>query len=224
MPGHQNRGQRLPPEPLTPDEVLALLGACSRTASTGLRNAALITLLWRAGLRLAEALALKPADVDPATGTVRVLRGKGGKGRAVAIGPEALAIVGRWVERRASLGLNGRQPLLCSLRGKPLSQGYVRTLLPRLRCRAGLAKRIHPHGLRHSFADHLRREGVDLGVIQKALGHSSLSTTARYLDHVSPGQVLEALAAREERLARFIWRPEDVVLVSAPPAAEPRRP
>ncbi len=193
-----NRGRRLPPEPLTEDEALALLAACSRRAATGLRNGALVVVLWRAGLRCAEALALKPSDLDLDTGTLRVLHGKGDRSRTVSLGVQALAVVQRWLERRSNLRLNGRQPLFCTLAGAPLKPSYVRALLPRLARRAGLTKRVHAHGLRHSFADGLRREGVDVGIISRALGHRSLQTTLRYLDHVSPAQVLIALRARPE--------------------------
>jgi site-specific recombinase XerD len=193
-----NRGRTLPPEPLSEAEAIALLGACSRHASTGIRNAALVVVLWRAGLRCAEALALKPSDIDLDTGTVRVLHGKGDRSRSVSLGVQALAVVQPWLERRANLGLNGRQPLFCTLAGAPLRPSYVRGLLPRLARRAGIAKRVHAHGLRHSFADGLRREGIDVGIISRALGHRSLQTTLRYLDHVSPGQVLSALRTRPE--------------------------
>ncbi len=193
-----NRGRKFPPEPLTEAEALALLRACSRRSATGLRNAALLVLLWRTGLRLAEALALKPSDVDHAAGTVRVLHGKGDKARVVALGALALAVVARWADRRAALGLNGHAPLLCTLRGRALSQGYVRGLLPRLARRAGVAKRVHPHGLRHTFAAELRREGEDFVRIQRALGHAHLSTTARYVSHLEPTEVLDMLRARRE--------------------------
>ena len=73
---HHNKGKKLPPEPLTQDEVLALMDACSRRAPTGRRDRALICVLWRAQLRISEALALKPADLDE-RGAIRILHGKG---------------------------------------------------------------------------------------------------------------------------------------------------
>ena len=143
-----NKGRTLPAEPLTPHEALALLSACSSKAPTGLRNRALLTLLWRGGLRVAESLALLPKDVDPEAGTVRVLRGKGSKARTVGLDPTAMAVVQRWVDRRRELGIKGRAPLLCTLKGKPLHSSYCRALLPRLARKAEILKRAHPHGLR----------------------------------------------------------------------------
>ena len=134
--------------------------------------------------------------MDAAAGTVRVLDGKGDRARTVALDPEAFALLERWIDKRAARGLNGRQPLFCTLDGGPLKTAYVRTLLPRLARRAGIEKRVHAHGLRHSFAAGLAQEGVPMNVIQAALGHSSLATTSRYLAHVAPQQVIDTLRAR----------------------------
>src|SRR5208283_631968 len=88
-----NKGKKYPPEPLTVEEVRALLASCSRRAPTGVRNRALVTILWRAGLRIAEALALRPADVDLAAGTLRILHGKGDKSRLAGLDPEGCAVL-----------------------------------------------------------------------------------------------------------------------------------
>src|SRR5262245_12411027 len=112
-----NRGRRYPAEVLTSDEVRSLIRSASGRAPTGIRNRALLATMYRAGLRVAEALALYPKDVDAAAGTVRVLRGKGDRARTVALDPEAFALLERWMDKRAQLGqgdgrrLNGRQPL-----------------------------------------------------------------------------------------------------------------
>jgi site-specific recombinase XerD len=190
------KGRRLPPEPLTEGEVGALLAACSRRAPTGIRNRALIVLLWRGGLRVSEALALKPDDLDPDAGTVRVLHGKGDRSRVIGLDPGAFLFVERWLECRRRLRLARAGPLLCTLDGRPLHASYVRQLLPRLARKAGITKRCHAHGLRHTLAVELRREGVDVGVISRQLGHGSIATTARYLDHVAPLEVVEAMRAR----------------------------
>jgi len=191
-----NKGRRYPAEVLTPDEVRRLIRAASGRAPTGIRNRALLAALYRAGLRVAEALGLYPKDVNAAVGTVRVLHGKGDVARTVALDPEAFALLERWIDRRAQLGINGRSTLFCTLDGGPLLTGYVRALLPRLARRAGIEKRVHAHGLRHSFAAGLAQEGVPMNVIQAALGHSSLATTSRYLAHVAPQQVIDTLRAR----------------------------
>ena len=100
-----NKGRTYPPEILHPDEVKALLGACSNRAPTGVRNRALITVMYRGGLRLGETLALRPSDVDATRGTVTVLHGKGDRRRTVGLDPAAMSIMLRWVEKRKSLGL-----------------------------------------------------------------------------------------------------------------------
>lgn len=186
----------LPTEPLSREEVLALIKASSNRAPTGLRNRALIVLLWRCGLRIAEALALLPKDLDEQEGTVRVLRGKGSKSRVVPLDPDAFAVVQRWADKREKLGIGPRRPLLCTLKGGPMADAYVREMLPRLARRAGIVKRVHAHGLRHTYAVDLRKENVDVGIISKALGHSNIGTTAIYLNHVLPRDVIDALRDR----------------------------
>jgi integrase/recombinase XerC len=112
----------------------------------------------------------------------------------VALDPEAVAYISVWIERRARLGLTG--PLFSTLKGQPMQTCYVRALLKRLGKKAKIAKRVHAHGLRHSFASGLADEKVDLRIVQRALGHGSLSTTARYIDHLRPMDVIDALRAR----------------------------
>ena len=194
-----NAGRRFPAETLTNTEAQALLQACSPKAATGLRNRALLVLLWRVGLRVSEALALYPKDVDLDEGTVRVLHGKGDKARTVGLDTETAAVVGQWVERRKAHGLNGRHRLLATLDGHRIHSSYVRTLLRRLGVKAGVEKRVHPHGLRHSFAVDMLREGVNVGVISGALGHANVATTSRYLAHLAPAEVIDTMKDRTWR-------------------------
>jgi integrase len=105
-----NAGRRFPAEILTQDEVRALIGACSNRAPTGIRNRALLVMMYRGGLRLSEALALRPKDVDPDAGTVVILHGKGDRRRTLGLDPGAFAVLGRWLDRRERLGLNGHHP------------------------------------------------------------------------------------------------------------------
>lgn len=188
-----NKGRRFPAEPLTPAEVAAIIGGCSTSAPTGIRNRALLTLFYRSGLRVSEALALKPSDISVAAHTVRVLHGKGDKATTRGFHPSADDALARWLDTRRGLGFRG--PLFCTLAGQPLHAQYVRQLLGRLAARAGIDKRVHPHGLRHTFADELRRSGVDIVVISKLLGHSSIAVTARYMDHLTNAQAVAALEA-----------------------------
>ena len=185
-----------PPEPLDHDEVMALLTACGDDL-LGLRDRALIAVMYRAGLRVSEALALLPKDIDEKRRAVRVLRGKGGRSRTVGLDAGAMAIVGEWMTARRELEIVEGAPLICTQMGGALSAGYARRLLAGLGRRAGIAKRVHPHGLRHTHAAELRAEGIDIGIISKQLGHRSIATTVRYLDHIAPWAVVEAVGGRE---------------------------
>jgi site-specific recombinase XerD len=196
--------RKLPAEVLTAREVDALMRACasgkpgSPGHAVGLRNRALLAVLYRAGLRCAEALALRPKDLDPITGTVRVLHGKGDKSRTVGMDAGAFAVVECWAAVRAKLVCDPA-PLLCTLDGGPLQAQYVRALMPRLAARAGVEKRVHAHGMRHSHAFELANEGVPIHVIAAQLGHASAAVTDRYIRHLAPQQVIETMRAREWR-------------------------
>jgi site-specific recombinase XerD len=180
--------------------------ACGRYSPTGLRNRALIALLYRTGLRINEALSLFPKDLDLANGCIRVLNGKGGRPRTVGLDPGAAAILERWLDartrhhhhrnRRNCPALTGRHPVFCTLCGRPMAAAYIRVMLKRLATRAGIEKRVHAHGLRHTHAAQLRAEGVDIGIISRQLGHASITTTARYLDHIAPTAVIETMRRR----------------------------
>jgi len=191
-----NKGRRFPAELLSCDEVRALIRACSARAPTGIRNRALIAVLYRGGLRVSEALALRPKDVDQSAGTLVVLHGKGDQRRTVGMDPAAFALLERWLDKRRSLGVSARRAVFCTLAGGPLDSSYVRRLLPRLAVRAGIDKRVHAHGLRHAHAAELVAEGMPVNVIQQQLGHGSLATTDRYLRHIAPRERVEAMRAR----------------------------
>jgi integrase/recombinase XerC len=142
--------------------------------------------MYRGGLRVGETLSLRPKDVGVEGGTITVLHGKGNGSRIVGLDPGAMAILGRWLDTRRSLAINGHAPLFCTLAGKPMKSSYVRTLLPRLARKAAIEKRVHPHGLRHTHGYELMMEGVPVPIIQQQLGHSSLGTTDRYVSHLAP--------------------------------------
>jgi len=192
-----NKGKRLPPEPLSDEEVKLLIRVCSNRAPTGIRNRALIAVMWRCGLRVNEALALKPKDVDVKHGTIRVLHGKGDKARVVGMDDATGTIIQRWLDKRREHGLTGRRTLFCTLQGDRIATVYVRNLLRRLGDKAGIDKRVHPHGLRHTHASELAREGTPLPVIQQQLGHTSIVTTQRYIQRLNPQAVIDAMQQRE---------------------------
>lgn len=191
-----NKGKRYPAEVLSRSEVHRLILSASARAPTGVRNRALIAVLYRTGLRIAEALALRAKDMDRTNGTLRILHGKGDKARTVGMDPEAFSLVERWLDVREASGINPPAPIFCTLAGRSLTSSYVRALLPRLGKKAGIEKRVHAHGLRHTMAAEMRAEGHDIGLISKALGHSSIATTARYLDHIAPVVVVDAMRRR----------------------------
>ncbi len=159
--------------------------------------------MYRAGLRVDEALELRAPDVNPERGSVRVLHGKGNRARTITIDDGAMALVQRWMDRRGHLG-HRHGPLFCTLGGTKLSPVYVRNMLHRIAAKAGIEKRVHPHGLRHSYAMDLSAEGVPVNVIQRLLGHAHLSTTDVYLRHVSDPVVLAVGRSRPA------WNPEEM--------------
>jgi site-specific recombinase XerD len=194
-----NEGRKFPPEPLTHEEVIKLMNQCSKRAPTGKRDRALIVVLWRGQLRVKEALDLKVADFDPKACTLRVLKGKGSKARVAVIDQQAAAELTAWLEARKALGFNGHKPIFCTLKGGPLSTAQVREMLPRRARKAGIEKRVHAHGLRHTGASELAQEGIALLDIQEQLGHSNPSTTDRYLHKLNP-------VGRAERLRNRTWQ------------------
>jgi site-specific recombinase XerD len=167
LPLRGTRRRRLPHAP-RPEETDVLLGTFRTDGPLGVRNLALLELLYSAGLRAQEAVDLTLADVDFEQELVRV-RGKGGKERVVPLGEEAAYRLRLYLEDgRPHLARGAVDALFLSVRGRPLDTSTLRRLLP------------NPHRLRHAFATHLLEGGADLRTIQELLGHSSLSTTQVY--------------------------------------------
>ena len=188
-----HKGERYAIDVLTPQEVRALLDGCNKRYFSGSRNRALIAVLYRCGLRVSEALALSVHDIDLDNGIVKVRRAKGGKRRTVGIDPVAAEHV-RYHIRKFRPTVDGSGSLLFTTKpGTPLMPGYVRLLLRRLAKMAGITKRVHPHGLRHSRAHQLEIEGVPVSIVSKVLGHASIATTSIYLDHIHPTAVVDCL-------------------------------
>jgi integrase/recombinase XerC len=143
----------------------------------GLRDAALLTLLYGAGLRISEALSLKRGDVP--FGQSLTILGKGRKERVVPVLP-VVAEAAMAYAAQIPFASGRESPLFVSRRGKPMSAREAQGLMQNLRGRLGLAERATPHALRHSFATHLLAGGGDLRSVQELLGHASLSTTQTY--------------------------------------------
>lgn len=172
------------PKFLTVGEVESLLRAPDGTKPRGLRDRAMLEVLYGSGLRVSELISLKLAEVNLEDGFL-VCRGKGGKERIVPLGRTACSAIKRYLaEVRPLLVLGERDELFLSRRGKPFTrQGFWKLLGQHAR-KAGLASRISPHILRHSFATHLLERGADLRSVQLMLGHSQITTTQIYT-HVS---------------------------------------
>lgn len=194
-----NRGVKFPSEVLSVEEARRLVLAPSGCAPTGVRNRGLLAVMYGAGLRLGEVLALRPSDVDVDAGSIRVLHGKGDRARTAGIDAGALVHVVRWLDARRGLGVRGRV-LFCTLDGGPLQARYVRAMVGRAAVRAGIDKRVHPHGLRHTHAVELECGGLLVSEIQQQLGHSSLNTTAIYLSHISPSVRVAKIHSRRSEL------------------------
>ena len=170
------------PKPLTVNEAAAALDAVAMLSDepwVQARDAAVLTLLYGCGLRIAEALGLN-RDQAPLQDSLMV-RGKGGKERLVPVLPVVAAAVRAYLDL-CPFELPGQGPLFLGVRGKRLDQRIVRGQMQRLRIALGLPATATPHALRHSFATHLLSGGGDLRTIQELLGHASLSTTQRYTE------------------------------------------
>jgi integrase/recombinase XerD len=169
------------PHPLGLGEVGRLNEAPDRSTPTGLRDRAILEVLYGAGLRVSELTGLDVDDLDLEGGSVRVV-GKGGKEREVPIGRHAQHAVGAYLSRaRPSLAAQRtRGALFLNTRGGRLSRQACAKLLAVYATRAGIGRRVSPHDLRHSFATHLLEGGADVRVVQELLGHASVATTQIY--------------------------------------------
>ena len=173
------RGPRAPagvPRPLAEASTERLIDAAEEADEPWIaaRDVALLTLLYGAGLRIGEALALDRAE-RPRGDSLRIL-GKGGKERMVPL----LPVIGEAIEQYLALCPHHGAPLFVGARGGRLQAGVVQRRMRELRRALGLPESATPHALRHSFATHLLGRGGDLRAIQELLGHASLSTTQRY--------------------------------------------
>ena len=169
------------PSVLSEAQVEALIAAPAVETPLGLRDRAMIEVMYACGLRVSELVGLRLFEVGLNEGVVRVM-GKGSKERLVPLGDEAVAWVGRYlVESRAAL-LRGRSSdtLFVTGRGEGMTRQMFWTLIKRYALRAGITQALSPHTLRHAFATHLLNHGADLRVVQLLLGHADISTTQIY--------------------------------------------
>jgi integrase/recombinase XerC len=181
----------------TPEDMLAVLRSFSR-APTAVRNRALLTVMYRAGLRVSEALDLEVGDLYPDLGEIHVRHGKGDEARITAMDDGAWEVLRSWLEIRRSLAGRRVKLVFCTLRGEPIADTYVRAMMRRKADHLGIPRsRFHPHALRHAFAVEMNREGKSTADIQRLLGHQSLNYTAIYLSRRGPKDAVAAVRARE---------------------------
>ena len=192
----RNKGMRYPADPPTVEEIVAVMRH-TPDDHHGSRLRAMIVVLWRAGLRIQEALTLAEHDLDERRGSLLVRSGKGGRRREVGMDEWGWAQLRPWLNARAELPVG---PLFCVIdgptRGRPWSGAAVRSEFRRLAARAGVRRRFAPHQLRHAHALELAREGVALNIIQRQLGHANLGTTSIYLQGIDPEEIIMAVRTR----------------------------
>jgi site-specific recombinase XerD len=179
-------------------------GGLDGDAGWAARDRALLELLYAAGLRVGELVALDWSDIDLSGRTLRVL-GKGGKERMVPFGRPAAAALAAWLKeweaRRERTTDADAEPVFLNARGTRLNDRSVRRVIDRAARAAGVPPGVHPHTLRHTFATHLLEGGADLRAIQELLGHSSLSTTQKYT-HLEIQRLLDVYRQGHPRAKR----------------------
>ena len=202
MPGYhrsrppRNKGEQYPADPPTVEEIIAVMrtvGDCPH----GQRLRALVVLLWRAGLRISEALALRESDLDSSRGAVLVRHGKGGKRREVGMDRWAWGQLDPWLQTRHQLPVGA---LLCVIHGPTSGRHWeasaARKQLHHAAAAAGIRRRIAPHQLRHAHAVEMAHEGVPLVVIQRQLGHANLGITSVYLQGIDSTEIINTVHGR----------------------------
>ncbi len=202
MPGYhqgrvpRNKGLTYPADPPTIEEIVAVLRAAGG-GPDGARLRALIVILWRAGLRIGEALALAETDLDRSRGAVLVRRGKGGRRREVGMDRWAWNQLDPWLEIRARLPIGA---LLCVIHGPTAGRRWeasaARKQLHHVATVAGVRRRFAPHQLRHAHAIEMAHEGVPLVVIQRQLGHANLGITSIYLQGIDNSEIIDTVHSR----------------------------
>lgn len=210
------------PTTLTVDEAFRLMESPTTVSEKpsegskekGLRDRAILELLYSSGLRVSELVGLNSNQLDLDLGIVRVM-GKGRKERIVPVGMKAIKALEAYLEKRGMLeglrpggrasGPEGEEPIFVNSLGGRLTARSVGRLMKRYTRHSGIFRKVSPHSLRHTFATHLLDAGADIREIQEMLGHSSLSTTQRYT-HVSMGKLMEVYDKAHPRSFKNVKR------------------
>ena len=187
------------PDPPTVEEIIAVMRGAG-DAPDGVRLRGVIIVLWRAGLRISEALALNETDLDPDRGALLIRHGKGDKRREVGMDHWVWSHLEPWLQLRRTLPV-GR--MLCVVRGptrgRPCAPASIRAQLHHAAVAAGVRRRFAPHQLRHAHAVEMSREGISLILIQRQRGHADLAITSRYLRGIDNTEIIQAVHQRPNR-------------------------
>jgi integrase/recombinase XerC len=183
------RAERRLPSVLQEDDVRRLIELEELATPAGLRDRAILEVLYSSGLRVSELVGFDWRDIDEDVGMLLVRSGKGNKDRVVPIGEPALDALIAW-RCAMPVAWEADGPVITNLRGRRMTTRAVEKIVARRLLASGIGARITPHGLRHCFATHMLNKGADLRSIQEMLGHASLATTQRYT-HVSVGRLKE---------------------------------
>ena len=177
------------PKYLTLSQVDRLLAAPDGHTPEGIRDRAMLTIMYASGLRASEVVTLRLENIDANAGFLYVL-GKGGKERVVPVADVALSVLGEYLgsARQRFLGKRSSNDLFLSRRGKAITRQTLWNRIRRWALAAGIEQRISPHTLRHSFASHLLAGGADLRAVQAMLGHADIATTQIYT-HITPDRL-----------------------------------
>ena len=191
-----NKGRRYPADPPRVEEIVAVMRQAGASIYAD-RLRGLIVVLWRAGLRIHEALALVETYLEERRGAMLVRHGKGDKRREVGMDDWGWEQLRPWLSHRASMPVGA---LFCVIDGpsvgRPWTASAARCQLRRLAVRAGVRRRFAPHQLRHAHAIEMAREGVPLNIIQRQLGHTDLGVTSTYLQGIDNAEIVNAVHAR----------------------------
>lgn len=185
------RARKALPTYFTSEEIEALLEAPSKNNHRGIRDQAMLEVMYASGLRVSELLALKREEVNFNRGIIKI-RGKGGKERVVPLGEYALFVLADYInEVRHHYEKNDKRTIFLSQNGTPLTRQYFFKMIKEYAVIAGISKNISPHSLRHAFATHLLEKGANLRAVQAMLGHTNIATTQIYT-HVSTKRIISA--------------------------------
>lgn len=184
------------PKILEEEEQQQLINVFNERYPTALRNKTMIKLMLDSGLRLSEVINLKWEHINLMSGKLEVIEGKGAKDRIIYINEETIKQLKSWKDRQAKKLQEKGQPkaklVFTTLKGKKLNPANVRSMVYNYSDKAGITKKISPHTFRHTFATDLYRETSNIRLVQKALGHSDLSTTMIYT-HIVDDELEQAM-------------------------------